>query len=143
MTMRIPTSRHNLKLAAALAVLAVLPQLAQAQQNTPPPPAAPKPTVAQVKKVVQTISSDPAKVKIYCDVANLNYQMSMAAAAKNQARFAELGKQADALEQQLGPEYNKVMAGLEQVDPASKEGKSFGAALMPLERMCPKPAGAQ
>lgn len=139
--MRIPTSRFmNLTLIDALAVLVVMPQLAQAQQNTAPPPA-PKPTLAAVQKVVQTISRDKAKVKIYCDVAKLNYQIGAAEAAKNQARMAELGKQADAMEQQLGPEYNKMMAGLEQVDPSSKEGRAYGAALMPLEKMCPNPGG--
>lgn len=141
MTMRIYLSRFiNLKLVAALAVLVVVPELAQAQRDAAPPPA-PKPTLAEVQKVVQIIRSDKAKVKLYCDIATINYRIGAAQAAKNQAQVAELGKQADAMEQQLGPEYNKMMAGLEQVDPSSKEGRVLGAALQPLERMCPNPGG--
>ena len=78
----------NLKLVAAFAVLSATPALAQAPQGNIPPP--PKPTLGDIHNVVQIISGDKAKAKIYCDIANLDYQIAAAQAAKNQNKFAEL-----------------------------------------------------
>ncbi len=130
----------NLKLVAAFAVLSATPALAQAPQGNIPPP--PKPTLGDIHNVVQIISGDKAKAKIYCDIANLDYQIAAAQAAKNQNKFAELVQLVEAMEQKLGPEYARVMAGLQQVDPASKAGRTFGAALQPLEKCVHRPVGA-
>ena len=121
----------TIRIVCALAVF-VVPALALAQQN----PA--KPTKADVQKVVQIISADKAKTATYCDLAKLEDQMAEADEKKDNKKLEELGKQADAMSQKLGPEYVKLMAWLEEVDPESKEGKDLSSALEGLDKLCPK-----
>jgi hypothetical protein len=47
-------------------------------------------------------------------------------------------KQAEALIDKLGPEYFKLMDGLEQVDPKSSEAKEFMSILSELDKGCTK-----
>jgi hypothetical protein len=132
----------KLKLVAAIFALFAIPALAYAQQGGPTPKV-PKPTKADVQKVVQIISSDKVKLQSYCDSKKLYGQMG-AAYQKNDSKTADaLSKQADALVGKLGPEYSKMMDGLEQVDPNSSEGKEFTSALSGLDNLCTGPALAQ
>ena len=60
-----------------------------------------------------------------------------AAEEKNDAKTLEaLSKQADALVDKLGPEYYKLMDGLEEVDPKSSEAKEFMSILSELDKRC-------
>jgi hypothetical protein len=43
----------------------------------------------------------------------------------------ETDSKADPLAQQIGPEYLKIVEGLEQVDPNSAEGQRFAAVFEP------------
>jgi hypothetical protein len=131
----------KLKLAAAIFALVAIPALAFGQQNSPPK--VPKPTKADVQKVAQIISSDKAKLRSYCDSKKLYDQMG-AAYKKNDSKTADaLNKQADALVSKLGPEYSKMMDGLDQVDQNSGEGKEFMSILSGLDKLCTGPALAQ
>jgi hypothetical protein len=47
----------------------------------------------------------------------------------------DLDKKEDDLEQKLGPEYVKLMDGLDQVDD-NNEAKEFGTALSALDKQC-------
>ena len=128
----------KLKLVAAIFALIAIPALAYGQQAP-----VPKPTKADVQKVVQIVSSDKAKLQAYCDVKKLYDQMG-AAYQKNDSKTADaLGKQADALANKVGPEYSKMMDGLEQVDQNSSEGKEFMSILSGLDRLCAGPALSQ
>ena len=127
----------NLKLVIAIAAIAVMPVLAQAQQKGGPPPAKP-PTKADVQKVVNQIKGDKAKLDTYCQISKLGDQMQAAAQKKDQKKMDDLNKQADALGQKLGPDYAKVMAGMEDVDPESKDGKDLIAIFDALDASCPK-----
>jgi hypothetical protein len=130
-----------LKRVAAIFVLIAAPVLAYGQQGGPPQ--APKPTKADVQKVVQIISSDKAKVQSYCDLKKLYDQMG-AAYQKNDSKTADaLGKKADALAGKLGPEYSKMMDGLAEVDQNSTEGKGYESILSGLDKLCTGPAQAQ
>jgi hypothetical protein len=132
----------KLKLVAALFALFAIPALAYGQQGGPPPNV-PKPTKADVQRVVQIISSDKVKLQIYCDSKKIYDQMG-AAYQKNDTKTADaLSKQADALVVKLGPEYSKMMDGLDQVDPNSSEGKEFTSILSGLDNLCTGPALAQ
>jgi hypothetical protein len=123
------------KAVLTVALFAAFPVLAQAQQN---PPAAnmPKPTPADIQKLVQTIGADKAKLKTYCDIGALQDQMDQAEKKKDQKALQTLGAKADAMGKQLGPDYEKVMGGLDQVDPNSAEGKKFTAMFEPLFKQC-------
>jgi len=125
----------KLRLVAAVFALVAIPALAHGQQGGPPPSVS-KPTKADVQKVVQIISSDKAKLQSYCDLKKLYDQMG-AAYRKNDSKTAEaLGNQADALAGKIGPEYSKMMDGLEKVDQNSSEGKEFMSILSGLDKLC-------
>jgi hypothetical protein len=127
----------KLKLIATISVLAAISALAHAQQGGPPP-SVPKPTKADVEKVVQIVTSDEAKTQSYCDLNKL-YDQLQAAVQKNDSKTVQaLGIQADALLGKLGPEYSKLMDGLDQVDPNSSEGKEFISILSGLDNLCTK-----
>jgi hypothetical protein len=126
-------SSMKLKLMIVAFALAATPALAQ---QAGAPPAGPKPTVAQVQKVVQIISADKAKAALYCEVSKLDEQMALADEKKDTKKLEELSKRGDAMAQKLGPEYIALMTGLSQIDPDSPEGKSLGAALEPLDKAC-------
>jgi hypothetical protein len=132
----------KLKLVAAVFALFALPALAYGQQGGSPPKV-PKPTKADVQKVVQIISGDKAKLQSYCDSKKLYDQMGAAYQKKDSKTADALGKQADALVGKLGPEYSKMMDGLEQVDPNSSEGKEFTSVLAGLDNLCTGPAPVQ
>src|SRR5262249_13475848 len=113
----------KLKLVAAISALAI-PVLAHAQPIGPQP-TVPKPTKADAQKVVQIITSDKVKTRAYCDLTKLEGQVE-AAAQKNDTKTLEaLNKQGGALVDKLGPEYYKLMDGLEEVDPNSSQAKAF------------------
>jgi hypothetical protein len=132
----------TLKLVAAAFVLVTIPALAYGQQGGQPPNV-PKPTKADVQKVVQIISSDKTKLQSYCDLKKL-YDRMGAAYQKNDSKTADaLGKQADALADKLGPEYSKMMDGLAQVDQNSSEGKGYMSILSGLDKLCAGPTQAQ
>ena len=44
--------------------------------------------------------------------------------------------QADTLEQQVGPEYEGIIEGLDRVDPNSAEGQKFVAVFNTLQEKC-------
>jgi|SRR5689334_2854496 len=138
----------KLKLIIAATLLAA-PALAQpappqggGQRMAPPPgaqqqpPQAPKPTEAQVQKVVATISADKTKMDSYCKLMKLQQQMGSLDEKKDAKKLQTLGQQADAEAQKLGPDFEKMMDGLEQVDENSAEGKKFAAILGGLDGKC-------
>jgi hypothetical protein len=125
----------NLKLVMAVSLFAGIPMIAYAQKDGSAAKA-PKPTVADGQKLVQMISSDKAKLKAYCDLGKLQEQMEQAEQKKDSKALEALGAKADSLAQQIGPDYAKVMDGLEEVDPNSAEGKRFTAVFDPLVKQC-------
>jgi len=124
----------KLKLVAAISALAI-PALAHAQQSGPQP--TPKPTKADAQKVVQLITSDKVKTQAYCDLTKLEGQVK--AVQQSDTKTVEMfTKQAEALIDKLGPEYFKLMDGLEEVDPNSSEAKEFISILSELDKRCTK-----
>jgi hypothetical protein len=127
----------KLKLIAAISALVATAALAHAQQGGTAP-SVPKPTKADVEKVVQIVTTDKAKTQAYCDLNKL-YDQLQAAVQKNDGKTVQvLGRQADALLDKLGPEYSKLMEGLDQVDPNSSEGEEFMSILSGLDKLCTK-----
>ena len=123
----------KLKLVAAISAFAI-PVLAHAQQG--PQPNVPKPTKADAQNVVQIVMSDKVKTQAYCDLTKLYDQVEEAAQKNDNKTLETLNKQADALLDKLGPEYFKLMDGLEQVDPKSSEAKEFMSILSELDKRC-------
>ena len=124
----------KLKLVAAISALAIS-ALAHAQQGGPQPNVL-KPTKADAQNVVQIVTSDKVKTQAYCDLAKLYDQVEEAVQKNDNKTLETLNKQADALLHKLGPEYSKLMDGLEQVDPKSNEAKEFMSILSALDKKC-------
>ena len=125
----------KLKLVLAISALVAMPAFAQPQQGGPPP-TAPKPTLAQVQKVIQIIRNDKVKIQLYCNIEKLEQQIAEAEQKQDARRLEELTKQADDLGDKIGPEYVAMMDGLSQIDENSSEGKQIEAALASLEKLC-------
>jgi hypothetical protein len=125
----------KLKLAIAISALAIMPAFAQGQMSGPATKP-PKPTKADVQKVLQAIGSDKAKMQNYCDLTKLNQQMADADEKKDTKTLQDLGPKADALMDKLGPEYANMMDGLDQVDENSAEGKDIAASFDTLDKQC-------
>jgi len=127
----------NLKAIIAIVAITALPLCAHAQQPKDAPKA-PKPTKASAQRVVQIISADKTKTKIYCDIAKLGEQIDAADQKKDAKKVEELFQQADDLGQKLGPEYVALVDGLSELGPDSKEGQDIGAMLGSLDKLCGK-----
>ena len=126
----------KLKLVVAISALAI-PALAHAQQSGPQP-TVPKPTKADAQNVVQIITSDEVKTQAYCDLTKLEGQVRALQQGTDPKTVETLTKQAEALIDKLGPEYFKLMDGLEQVDPRSSEAKEIMSILSELDKRCTK-----
>jgi hypothetical protein len=127
----------KLKLVAAISVLAAIPALAHPQQGGPQPNV-PKPTKADVQNVVQLITSDKVKTQAYCDLTKLENQVKALQQNTDTKTVEALTEQAEALIDKIGPEYFKLMDGLEKVDPKSSEAKEFMSILSELDKRCTK-----
>jgi hypothetical protein len=126
----------KLRLAAAISALAI-PALAHAQQSGPQPTVS-KPTTADAQNVVQIITSDKVKTQAYCDLTKLEVQVKALPQNTDTKTAETLTKQAEALIDKLGPEYFKLMDGLERIDPKSSEAKEFMSILSELDKGCTK-----
>src|SRR6516164_4872232 len=126
----------KLKLVAAISPFATIPALAHAQQDGPP--RAPKPTKADVQNVVQIVTSDKVKTLAYCDLTKLEDRLKAVQQNTDTKTVETFTKQTEALIDKLGPEYFKLMDGLEEVDPNSSEAKEFMSILSELDKRCTK-----
>jgi hypothetical protein len=122
---------NEIMLIATSCALAI-PGPAYAQSSVP------KPTTADAQNVVQIITSDKVKTQAYCDFTKLEGEVLAAEQKKDTKTLEALSKQANALVDKLGPEYFKLMDGLEQVDPKSSEAKEFMSILSELDKNCTK-----
>lgn len=118
---------------AAIAIFAATPAFSQAQ---PGAATAAKPTKAEVEKVVKAIQADKVKSAAYCDMMKLYDDAAKAEDAKDTKKAQELTTKADDAGKKLGGDYEKMMAGLQQVDPQAPEGAELSAILDPLDNSC-------
>jgi len=123
----------NLKMIAAILVIAAVPVCAQAQK-----PSAAKVTNADAQKVLKIISGDKAKTQTYCDILNLGVQIEEADQSKDAKKADELIQKIDDLTKKLGPEYVALVGGLQDVDMESEDGQQIGSVLEALDRLCAK-----
>jgi hypothetical protein len=89
-------------------------------------------------RVVQIIISDKVKTQAYCDLTKLEGQVKAADQKNDTKTLDALSRQALSLVDKLGPEYYKLMDGLEQIDPKSSEAKEFMSILSELDKRCTK-----
>ncbi len=89
-----------------------------------------------VQKLIGQIETDPKRVTAYCDMSKLYNEAYEAGEKKDEKKAQELGKKADDMGASLGGDYVRIMDALQEIDPASAEGKTVIAAFEPLEQKC-------
>jgi len=125
----------RLKLFTAVTIFAIAPIVALAQKDDPARQAS-KPTLEDAQNVVQAIGNDKKKLQAYCDLGKLQEQMEKAEEKNDSKAIDALIAKADTLEQQVGPEYEGIVEGLDRVDPNSAEGQKFVAVFNTLREKC-------
>ena len=125
----------RLKLFTAVTIFATAPIVAFAQKDDPARQAS-KPTLEDAQKVVQAIGNDKNKLQAFCDLGKLQEQMEKAEEKNDSKAIDALIAKADTLEQQIGPEYEGIVEGLDRVDPNSAEGQKFTAVFNTLQEKC-------
>ena len=125
----------RLKLFTALTIFAIAPIVALAQ-NDDATSQVPKPTIEDAQKIAQAISSDKTKLQAYCELGKLQGQIEQAEEKNDTKALEALGSKVDSLERQVGPDYAKLVDGLDEVDPNSAEGKKFAAVFDTLQEKC-------
>ena len=125
----------NLKLLVVATLFVAVPLVAFAQKDEPTDQA-PKPTLADAQKVVEMISTDTVKLQTYCEIGKLEDEMASAEEAKDTKAVEALISKSEALAQQIGPEYLKLVEGLELIDLKSTEAEKFATVLSALDDKC-------
>src|ERR1700726_274868 len=125
----------RLKLFVSVAIFVTASNAAFAQKGDAENQA-PKPTIEDAQKLVDTIRGDKTKLKAYCELGKLHEQIEKAEEKNDTKEIDALVAKLDSLEQQVGPDYTRVMDGLGDVDPNSAEGQKFVAVLEPLHKHC-------
>jgi len=115
----------NWKPAVAICSVALFPSLALAAN----------PTKADVEKVMQPISADPAKMKAYCDIGP-TIEKALAEKQKDSVKRKELDKQVEDLHQKLGPDFIKLMDDMQKLNDA--EFDALDREFAPYGKKCPK-----
>jgi len=133
-TDRMRTSSLRLKALVGVSIFAGTTIAAIAQED--PLDETPKPTLADVQHLAEAISSDKFKLRAYCEMGALHDELQQAIEYNDGKAIAALTAKTDAFEQELGPEYNKVLDGLEQIDLSSDEGQQIADVFGSLQTKC-------
>ena len=96
----------------------------------------PKLTSADVQHFADVISNDKSKLHAYCELGKLHDETQQAVEENNADEIAALTAKIDAFEQELGPEYDEVLNGLDQIDLGSDEGQKMAAVFKTLQEKC-------
>jgi hypothetical protein len=111
-------------------VIAAAPHV---QAQTPAPS---KVTKGDAQRVLRIISSDKAKIRIYCQMAQLGHQMEQANETGDSKKFDALFQRMYELGKKLGPEYAALIDGFEDIDPQSEVGQEISSTLDALDNLC-------
>jgi hypothetical protein len=89
-----------------------------------------------VQHLADVVSSDKSKLRAYCELGKLHDKTQQAVEENDADEIAALTAKIDAFEQELGPEYDKVLDGLDQIDLRSDEGQQIAAVFKTLQEKC-------
>jgi hypothetical protein len=119
---------------AAIAIFFITTGVSFAQDE--PGNQAPKPTLADVQHLAELITGDNSKIRAYCELGGIHDQMREALDNQDAKAIDALIAKADALEQQRGREYDKVIEGLELINLSSAEGQEITDVFKTLQEGC-------
>lgn len=123
-----------LKALTAIVIFAGTAVAAFAQDE--PVDQAPKPTLAGVRHLAEAITDDQSKLRAYCELGGIHDEMQQALDNQDANAIDALIAKADALEQQLGTEYERVIEGLERMDFNTAEGQQIADVFKTLQERC-------
>jgi hypothetical protein len=95
-----------------------------------------EPTLADVQHLAEIISSDKSKLRAYCELGKLHEETRQAVEYNDTNAIAAVTTKTNAFERQLGPEYDKVFSGLDQIDFSSDDGQQIATTLYTLQQKC-------
>jgi hypothetical protein len=90
------------------------------------------PKVEAAIKAFAGVESDPAKLKIYCDLSKV-----MDAAGEDETKAAAAQSDIDGYLKKLGPEFESAWDAGEGLEENSPDGKTYDDALNKLDEKCP------
>ena len=122
-----------LKALTAIAIFSITAVAAFAQDDRRP---SAKPTLAGVQHLAEVITGDKSKLRAYCELGGIHDQMQQALDNQDANAIDALITKADALEQQIGPEYDGVIEGLEQIDFNTAEGQQIADVFKAVQEKC-------
>jgi hypothetical protein len=96
----------------------------------------PKPTLTDVQHLAEIISSEKSKLRAYCELGKLHDETRQAVEYNDANAIAGVTAKTDAFEQQIGPEYDKILDGFGHIDFSSDEGQEIAAAFYTLQQKC-------
>jgi hypothetical protein len=82
------------------------------------------------------ITGDKSKIRAYCDLGGIHDQLRQALDNQDGKAIDAMVAKADALEQKLGPDYDKVINRLEMIDLSSTEGQEIAEVFRALQERC-------
>jgi hypothetical protein len=123
-----------LKILVSVSIFAASTVAAIAEDEPTNP--APKLTSADVQHLSGVISNDISKLRAYCALGKLHDETQQAVEDNDADEIAALTAKIYAFEQELGPEYDKVLDGLDQIDLSSDEGQQIAAVFKTLQEKC-------
>jgi hypothetical protein len=91
---------------------------------------------ADAQKILQTISSDKAKTRIYCQMTRLGGQLLQANERGDSRKVDELFEKMYEMGKKLGSEYTALVDGLQDIDPESEVGHEISSTLDALDNLC-------
>jgi integrase len=86
--------------------------------------------------LISRLGERESKILAYCGLGGIHDQLRQALDNQDAKAIDALVAKADALEQQLGPEYDKVIEGLELIDLSSAEGQEIAEVFKALQERC-------
>ena len=84
------------------------------------------------------VSAEGLELRAYCELGQLLDETRQAVEYNDTNAIAAVTAKTDAFERQLGPEYDKVLNGLDQIDFSSDEGKRIAEVFGSLQRSAKK-----
>jgi flagellar motility protein MotE (MotC chaperone) len=96
----------------------------------------PKPTLTDVRHLADEIAGDKSKLESYCSLGKLHDEMQQAVENNDLHAIDALTERINTLEQTLGPEYDRVIDGLDQIDLNTAEGQHLADVFKSLQDKC-------
>jgi len=124
----------HLRALTAIAIFSITAIAAFAQDA--PVDQAPKPTLQDVQHLAEVITGDKSRLRAYCELGGIHDEMQQALENQDANAIDALIAKGDAVEQQLGPEYDRVVEGLVHIDFNTAEGQQIADVFKTLQEKC-------